>query len=203
MKYRTIVLATTVLILSTSTNAALIDNGTYTTDDVSGLDWLDLSQTANDTYSSAETINSGWRYAKNVEIENLFGLMFAGYYYTSTAGGHSDSRYGAYSNQADDVTAFQSLFGFSNVVNGSLYSYGQYEDENNILRFMGTYLGQYSTVVGLNSTADREAYRDSTSNTGMGVYMVRTSAVPVPAAMWLFGSGLVGLIGVARRKTRA
>jgi len=26
------------------------------------------------------------------------------------------------------------------------------------------------------------------------------SAVPVPAAMWLFGSGLLGLIGVARRK---
>jgi len=25
------------------------------------------------------------------------------------------------------------------------------------------------------------------------------SAVPVPAAIWLFGSGLVGLMGVARR----
>ena len=28
-------------------------------------------------------------------------------------------------------------------------------------------------------------------------------AVPVPAAIWLFGSGLLGLIGVARRKVRA
>jgi hypothetical protein len=27
------------------------------------------------------------------------------------------------------------------------------------------------------------------------------SAVPVPAAIWLFGSGLIGLVGVARRKT--
>ena len=26
------------------------------------------------------------------------------------------------------------------------------------------------------------------------------STVPVPAAVWLFGSGLVGLLGVARRK---
>ena len=26
-----------------------------------------------------------------------------------------------------------------------------------------------------------------------------TSAVPVPAAVWLFGSGLIGLIGIARR----
>jgi len=29
------------------------------------------------------------------------------------------------------------------------------------------------------------------------------SAVPVPAAVWLFGSGLLGLVGVARRKASA
>jgi hypothetical protein len=26
------------------------------------------------------------------------------------------------------------------------------------------------------------------------------AAVPVPAAVWLFGSGLIGLIGMARRR---
>ena len=31
--------------------------------------------------------------------------------------------------------------------------------------------------------------------------VVLNSAVPVPAAAWLFGSGLIGLIGIARRKT--
>lgn len=30
--------------------------------------------------------------------------------------------------------------------------------------------------------------------------IVNTSVVPVPAAVWLFGSGLLGLIGIARRK---
>ena len=30
--------------------------------------------------------------------------------------------------------------------------------------------------------------------------IVFPGAVPVPAAVWLFGSGLIGLIGVARRK---
>jgi len=29
------------------------------------------------------------------------------------------------------------------------------------------------------------------------------SAVPVPAAIWLFGTGLIGLAGIARRKTQA
>ena len=37
------------------------------------------------------------------------------------------------------------------------------------------------------------------------VWAVRlgTSAVPLPAALWLFGSGLLGLIGIARRKKAA
>ena len=37
--------------------------------------------------------------------------------------------------------------------------------------------------------------------TGQGAFIFSAaSVVPVPAAMWLFGSGLIGLIGVARRK---
>jgi len=34
-------------------------------------------------------------------------------------------------------------------------------------------------------------------------WTLQTSAVPVPAAVWLFGSGLIGLVGFARRKTNA
>ncbi len=30
--------------------------------------------------------------------------------------------------------------------------------------------------------------------------IIKLSAVPIPAAIWLFGSGLIGLIGIARRK---
>lgn len=37
-------------------------------------------------------------------------------------------------------------------------------------------------------------------NGATGVASLTTSAVPVPAAVWLFGSGLVGLVGVTRRK---
>lgn len=35
---------------------------------------------------------------------------------------------------------------------------------------------------------------------GNSMYVTAVSTVPVPAAAWLFGSGLLGLIGVARRK---
>ena len=33
--------------------------------------------------------------------------------------------------------------------------------------------------------------------------MTASSTVPIPAAVWLFGSGLFGLIGMARRKKAA
>ena len=33
-----------------------------------------------------------------------------------------------------------------------------------------------------------------------GIALVRLSAVPIPAAIWLFSSGLIGLMGIARRK---
>ncbi len=46
--------------------------------------------------------------------------------------------------------------------------------------------------------------KDSTAVTwsfsGGDSYSMTVTAVPVPAAVWLFGSGLVGLIAVARRK---
>jgi len=37
----------------------------------------------------------------------------------------------------------------------------------------------------------------------IGKTMIMETVVPVPAAVWLFGSGLLGLVGVARRRTRA
>ena len=38
---------------------------------------------------------------------------------------------------------------------------------------------------------------------GGGAYVEVQSAIPVPAAVWLFGSGLLGLVGLARRKKAA
>lgn len=33
--------------------------------------------------------------------------------------------------------------------------------------------------------------------------IINTEVVPIPAAVWLFGSGLIGLVGIARRKKAA
>jgi hypothetical protein len=43
--------------------------------------------------------------------------------------------------------------------------------------------------LGLNPDGNKEAY------------IVNLSTIPIPASLWLFGSGLLGLIGVARKKS--
>jgi len=60
---------------------------------------------------------------------------------------------------------------------------------NDTFLTLGITPGTYEWSWGSGATAD-----SLTLNVG---------AVPVPAAVWLFGSGLLGLVGVARRKARA
>lgn len=45
--------------------------------------------------------------------------------------------------------------------------------------------------------------RESLTGTIPSLDINFTTAVPIPAAIWLFGSGLVGLIGISRRKKAA
>jgi hypothetical protein len=63
----------------------------------------------------------------------------------------------------------------------------------------GSYQGglniSFNTIGGIPNTG--EAF---TSDTLFSGDVINSPVVPVPAAVWLFGSGLLGLIGVARRK---
>ena len=68
-----------------------------------------------------------------------------------------------------------------------------------ILRISGAWYSQGNhSVITPENLGDYEVFREG--NSEVGIYMVRTSAVPIPAAVWLFGSGLIGLVGMARRK---
>jgi hypothetical protein len=61
-----------------------------------------------------------------------------------------------------------------------------------------------SPFPGFNANFDiMTAHVTQCTDTGTGTDACPTvTAVPVPAAVWLFGSGLLGLVGIARRKKR-
>lgn len=81
------------------------------------------------------------------------------------------------------VTAFGAALGLTNADVSSNFSHNIFNDD-----------------FGLN-VVDRDSAGHILSLAGRGIVDPGTgvSAVPVPAAVWLFGSGLVGLIGFARR----
>ncbi len=191
-------LASLVLLSFISTaNAVFINNGNNTiSDDATGLDWLALSVTSGTAYAVAETINTGWRYATNSEVETMFTTLFPSFS-TTRPNGVAINEIPAL---RDESAVFQSLFGITR----TNITYGLYLDENSLLTTVGAYLGAADNLVfGLNysvnysSNAVILAGRDD-----FGVYLVRDTVVASVAessSIYLLAFGLLGLLGTVRK----
>jgi len=81
-------------------------------------------------------------------------------------------------------------FSFSYYFNGSCYSAGDF----------GSYTGNYDGVNFVFTGVKNPNF--STGANGF-FYTIVATPVPIQTSIWLFGSGLLGLIGVARRKKAA
>ena len=105
---------------------------------------------------------------------------------------------------------------------GSVTSFELYADTDQIFgNGVGALLGTFNPTAGgiqpsagqvftFNSVNTRYVHiealilaTEGLKNAGIGEVAFRSSAVPIPAAVWLFGSGLLGLTGMARRKQAA
>lgn len=65
-------------------------------------------------------------------------------------------------------------------------------------------LAATANTMGLDGTTPFPGFRGFINiGSGNSMHVTSVSNIPIPAAVWLFGSGLLGLVGVARRKKAA
>jgi hypothetical protein len=90
---------------------------------------------------------------------------------------------------------------------GSTNLYGESNGVSQAGNGLGTSLGLFG-VTGNNGTGTVQSYLlgDNLTLTSTGALSIGSTSttpptVPLPAAVWLFGSGLLGLLGVGRRRT--
>mgnify|MGYP000701021956 CR=1 FL=1 len=103
---------------------------------------------------------------------------------------------------SDYSTLFGSNDDSSTSFNGSIHNFDSYLS-------LALTAGDYLFAVSGFSTQDSEFLTGETSGHGTGLYRFDTnanidgvSAVPVPAAVWLMGSGLLGLMGFSRKNKK-
>ena len=218
----------TALVLSTSVNAAVISYGGYTHDTTTnivtgnGLEWLQWDVTAGESINSIQSqLNTldggGWSIASNLQMAELFNAFDFGITFDSDESTYQDVStpytVGDLSNGPHE--SFILMFGDTYAASGMEYCYGgecaEYAsalfgtDADGDTFFNSAYVrGDYNsggTLIDAKAIWYDDSYSSAFVVDAMGVALVRdVSAVPVPAAAWLFGAGMLGLIGVARRK---
>ncbi len=72
-------------------------------------------------------------------------------------------------------------------------------ESDGVFSFSG-YLAAGSYNLAIDALAFIDGSQLATSGFNYDLHLTEASTVPLPTAAWLFGSGLIGLIGIARRK---
>lgn len=137
----------------------------------------------------------------SLDLSNAEGISFTGSSFplTATANGFGDFSPTVTSGETGTIEDFSfDTAGINNFIDMegwvfNLQSVTIITQTSNSLQLLGT--GSVSGN-GFDATAANWSFSTNT----IGSYSTTISAVPVPAAIWLFGSGLLGLAGIARRR---
>lgn len=226
MGIKLIALISTTLVLSTNVNAALVERlgGLAYYDDVADLTWLADANYAQTSGYDTDGIMSwadanvwaadlevagvtGWRLPDTIDVGND-GATYTNFY-QGVDYGFNITTHSELSNMFYNVLGNNAYYDTSGVETGCdakpyfcLTNTGPFSNLQFKYYWSATeYAPNTDTAWGFFMDTGGQLNGNKTSN--LYAWAVQTgdvNAVPVPAAAWLFGSGLLGLIGIARRK---
>ncbi len=184
--------------LPLTANAALIDYGSITYDDVSGLGWLDTTTFVGQSYNQVESqmragaLYDGYRHATKLEVGEIFIQLDLPFGYNGSPLSGVDTLIDLFGDTATAAVDVSGVFGMSAPDSNSTATYGAAFHRLNIGTSEVIFIGGFGRT-----------QTDSAVGHWVVIDNYQPTVVPVPAAAWLFGSGLIGLIGIARRKVNA
>ena len=210
-----------------SANAVLIDHGTYTTDTQTGLDWLDITATANRSYNEISQLFDsgeefqGFRYASVNDFITL--VANAGATPEPWSSRLQFSEIGDLSGADELVTLLTgpvepadpsssappvaTAGGGVRSVRGLLADVIMWRNGPSPFRMSASIVDDDRWGPGFGDTADTMAggWLDGTADIGIGSYLVKISTpaptIPEPSTMVLLGLGMLGL-GYARKQKK-
>ncbi len=221
--------AVSALVLSTSVNAVVLNtlNGVdYEWLELTATQGMSRNQVEIQILDTSSFLY-GYRYASTMEVESLFNSYVA---YDGIDGSRGSSnvvaqvnsllndfgslRSGAESGVVNTVDVGTLIYGGFSSTSGMYGTNGECDGElpMSCVALISTLtdidMNPLSVAIvgvwGWDSTAEPKPKREFDISTSVtGSFLVKASVVPIPAAVWLFGSGLIGLIGVARRKAHS
>lgn len=208
MKFWKLASVTTALVLSTSVNAALIERlgGLAYYDDIADLTWLADANSAGTTMNWIDANN----WAAGLSVDGVYGWRLAN---TLQPDATCDVQGEAWSSSFN-CTGSEMGNMFYNVLGGVAGVNILSEVHSANLDLFTNIQANYWTATefapepdsawafGIASGGSQGYGNKVTSYSAWAVHDgdIGASVVPVPAAVWLFGSGLIGLAGLAKRK---
>ena len=207
--------------LSLSANAATVSYNGYSLDTDAnivtggGLEWLQWDVTVGQTIDNAlaNYATDGWGIATNTEMADLFNSFPFGVLFDTSENTNLESPLIDDEYSFGVANQFIALFGDTYAAAGNSYDYGDEHEstyawfgtdrdgDNNINRaFVSDEYTSSSNVLWDGRIAlHHDGWGNGTASAYTGVALVRTSVVPIPTSIWLFGSGLIALIRIAKR----
>lgn len=204
MNLKLITLMASALALSTTVQANLIQNGSFE----DGLvNWQTSGNAAVGTVNPSSYDGVNYLFGSNTPLFSAsqdLDLLSLGFFATEIDTGDFKIDFGGWQSgfQTQQDSGQISIYLFDDLMNEigsaslpSFFSNLTWVEQSGITSLLaGSRFVRYEFVGTRTDGLNNDAYLDA-------AYLdITTSAVPVPAAAWLFGSGLLGLVAMARRK---